>query len=63
MISTFQRHRHFSNVQEQEKVMSPRHSAYISSNVKSPLGCFWVGFWPELPEVGYSRKNPNRGWG
>ena len=65
MISSFQRHRHFSNGQKQEKAMSPGHSAYIPSNVKSPLGWFWVGFWPELPKVGCSRKNPNRdrGWG
>ena len=20
----------------------------------------WIGFWPELPKMGYSRKNPNR---
>ena len=25
------------------------------------LGCFWVGFWPELLKMGYSRENPNRG--
>ena len=27
------------------------------------LGCFWVGFWPELPKMDYSRKNQNRGGG
>ena len=46
MISIFQRNRHFkkasvkktfTHVQEQEKAMSPRHSAYIPSSVKSPL--------------------------
>ena len=46
MISTFQRNRHFrkvsvdktfTHVQEQKKVMSPRHFAYIPSSVKSPL--------------------------
>ena len=46
MISTFQRNRHFrkvpvnktfTHVQEQKKAMSPRHSAYIPSSVKSPL--------------------------
>ena len=45
MISTFQRNRQlkkvsvnktFTHVQEQ-KAMSPRHSAYIPSSVKSPL--------------------------
>ena len=46
MISTFKRNRHFrkvfvnktfTHVQEQKKAMSPRHSAYIPSTVKSPL--------------------------
>ena len=46
MISTFQRNQHFrkvsviktfTHVQEQKKAMSSRHSAYIPSNVKSPL--------------------------
>ena len=23
--------------------------------------CFWVGFWPGLPKMGYTRKNPNSG--
>ena len=46
MVSTFQRNRYFkkvsinktfTNVQEQEKSMSPRYCAYIPSSVKSPL--------------------------
>ena len=46
MISTFKRNRHsrkvlvnktFTHMQEQNKVMSPRHSAYILPSVKSPL--------------------------
>ena len=46
MITTFKRNRHFRKVlvnkiftyvREQEKAMSPRHSAYISPSVKSPL--------------------------
>ena len=46
MISTFERNRHFrkmsvnktfTHVQEQKKAMSPRHSVYIPSSVKSPL--------------------------
>ena len=46
MSSTFQRSRHFRkvlvkktfmHVQEQKKAMSPRHSAYTPSSVKSPL--------------------------
>ena len=45
MISTFQRNRHFrkasanktfTHVQEQNKGMLARHSAYIPSSVKSP---------------------------
>ena len=45
-ISTFQQNRHFrkvlvnktfTHVQEQKKAMSPRHSAYIPSSVKSGL--------------------------
>ena len=45
MISTFQRNRHFmkvsvnktfTHVKEQKKAMSPKHSAYIPSSVKSP---------------------------
>ena len=44
-LSNFQRNRHFrkvsvnktfTHVQEQKIAMSPRHSAYIPSNVKSP---------------------------
>ena len=46
MISTFQRNQDFrkmsvnkafTHVQKQKKAMSPRHSAYIPSCVKSPL--------------------------
>ena len=46
MISTFKQDRHlrkvfvnktFTHVEEQKKAMSPRHSACISSSVKSPL--------------------------
>ena len=46
MISTFKRNRHFrkvlvnktfTHVQEQKKAMSPRHSVYIPSSVKSSL--------------------------
>ena len=46
IISTFQWNRYFreasvnktfTHVQEQKKAMSPRHSAYIPSSVKSPL--------------------------
>ena len=46
MVSTFQQNRHFRkasvnktfmHVQKQKKAMSLRHSAYIPSNVKSPL--------------------------
>ena len=46
MISTFKRNRHsrkvlvnktFTHMQEQNKAMSPRHSAYILPSVKSPL--------------------------
>ena len=46
MISTFKRNRHFTkvlvnktfrHVQEQKKAMSPRHSAYIPTSLKSPL--------------------------
>ena len=45
MVSNFQRNLYFRkvsvnktfmHVQEQEKAMSPRHSAYIPSSVKSP---------------------------
>ena len=45
LISTFQRNQHFrkvsvnktfTHVQEQNKAMSPPHSAYIPSGVKSP---------------------------
>ena len=54
MIFTFQRNRHFrkvlvnktsTHVQEQKKAMSPRHSSYILSSVKSPLtlsNSFWL---------------------
>ena len=50
MICTFQRNRHFwkvlvnktfTHVQEQKKAMSPQHSTYILSSVKSPL-CFYT---------------------
>ena len=46
MISTFKRNRHFrkvlvnkifTDVQEQNKAMPPRHSAYIPPSVKSSL--------------------------
>ena len=61
MISTFKRNRHFrkvlvnktfTHVQEQKKAMSPRHSAYIPSSVKSPFlnvtldVIFWFGNHP-----------------
>ena len=51
MISTFQRNRHFrkvlvnktfTHVQEQKKAMSPQHSAYIPSSVKSPLRFYTI---------------------
>ena len=50
MIYTFQRNRHFrkasvnktfTHVQEQKKAMSPRHSTYIPSSVKSPLDLYF----------------------
>ena len=48
-ISTFPQNRHFrkvlvnktfTHVQEQKKAMSPRHSAYIPSSVKSTYDLF-----------------------
>ena len=56
MISTFQRNRHFrkvsvnktfTHVQEQKKAISPRHSAYTPSSVKSPL-CTIISRWLSL---------------
>ena len=55
MISTFQQNRHFRkvlvnktfvHVQEQKKAMSPQHSAYIPSSVKSPSQCS-IANWTE----------------
>ena len=51
MISTFKRNRHFrkvlvnktfTHVQEQQKAMSPRHSAHIPPSVKSPSGSIQI---------------------